>query len=67
MLLADSDRWCATVRAPQGGPIYVHNFEGNTVAEILADIGESLDLERASSVQITFARETRLAALPGER
>lgn len=46
--------WEATVRAPQGGPIYVHHFEGDTPSNMFREIAEALDLTRADSVEVTM-------------
>lgn len=46
----------AVVKAKQGGPIFVHHFQRQTVPELLGVIGESLDLSESEWIVITITR-----------
>lgn len=56
MKLDRPNYWVAIVKAPQGGPIYTHNFESSSVNKILQNIIEGLDLSDADQIDIEFRR-----------
>lgn len=49
-----TDTFYAVVKAPQGGPIYVHDFEGPSVADVLRRIADGVDLDAAERVDIAI-------------
>lgn len=48
----------AVVKAREGGPIYVHHFERDTARELLAVIGEALDLDSSDHIEIVIVPDT---------
>lgn len=48
-------QWEAVVKAPEGGPVYTHHFEGVNPSTILRQIADALDLSGADGVQISMA------------
>lgn len=46
--------YVAVISAPQGGPIYTHHFEGASVAGLLREIAEAVDLEAADRVDVAI-------------
>lgn len=53
--------WQVVVKAPEGGPNYVHHFWGTDPSAILREIAEALDLSTADAVTVCMLP---LAAAP---
>lgn len=48
--------WFGRVRAPQGGPVYAHEFDGVTPGDILRQAADALDLTGADEVTLHMTR-----------